>query len=74
MAKRLDVSFWPVMIGYTDAVRRVAAWSEKRQAFRHFRTARVLNAEFLDDVIEESPANLLARWRAHMESRGVRLP
>lgn len=67
-------TIWPVMIGYTDAVRLIAAWCERRKAFRHFRTDRVSEAEFLDEAIDERPAALLARWKAQMVERGVRLP
>lgn len=72
--RRTRRTIWPVMIGYTDAVRLIAAWCEERTSFRHFRTDRILAAEFLDDSIEVRPATLLARWRAHMDERGVRLP
>ncbi len=72
--KRTRRTIWPVMIGYMDAVRLVAAWCEQRKAFRHFRTDRIAEAEFLEESIDLSPATLLARWRAHMDERGVRLP
>lgn len=72
--KRTRRTIWPVMIGYTDAVRLIAAWCEQRKNFRHFRTDRIHDAEFLDDPIEGSPATLLARWRTQMVDRGVRLP
>ncbi|MFZ5443516.1 MAG: helix-turn-helix transcriptional regulator [Myxococcota bacterium] len=72
--KRTRRTIWPVMIGYTDAVRLIAAWCEQRSAFRHFRTDRILDAEFLEETIAMRPSSLLARWRAHMDERGVRLP
>lgn len=72
--KQTRRTIWPVMIGYTDAVRLVAAWCERRRGFRHFRTDRIVDAEFLDEPIDVRPASLLARWRAHMHERGVRLP
>lgn len=72
--KRTSRTIWPVMIGYTDAVRLIAAWCEQRKSFRHFRTDRIVDAEFLHDVIEVRPADLLARWRAYMDERGVQLP
>jgi predicted DNA-binding transcriptional regulator YafY len=40
--KRTRRTIWPVMIGYTDAVRLIAAWCERRKSFRHFRTDRIL--------------------------------
>lgn len=72
--RRTIRTIWPTMIGYTDAVRLIAAWCERRKSFRHFRTDRILDAEFLDDPTDVRPANLLARWKAHMEEHGVRLP
>jgi predicted DNA-binding transcriptional regulator YafY len=38
-----------VIIGYAETVRLLAAWCELRQAFRHFRTDRILAVEFLDE-------------------------
>jgi predicted DNA-binding transcriptional regulator YafY len=67
-------TIWPVMIGYAEAVRVIAAWCEQREDFRHFRTDRILDATFLDDLADVRPAPLLARWRAHMSDEGVRLP
>ena len=40
---------WPVMIGYAETVRLLAAWCELRQGFRHFRTDRIIAANFLDE-------------------------
>lgn len=67
-------TIWPVMIGYTDSVRLIAAWCELRRSFRHFRADRVVDAEFLDEKIDSKPMDLLARWQRHMHERGVRLP
>lgn len=72
--KRTRRTIWPVVIGYMETVRLVPAWCEKRRGFRHFRTDRILEAEFLDDVIDGSPATLFARWRAHEQTRSARLP
>jgi predicted DNA-binding transcriptional regulator YafY len=54
---------WPVAVTYLDTVRILAAWCELRQAFRHFRTDRVLEATFLDERYPERAAVLRARWR-----------
>lgn len=67
-------TIWPVMIGYTDAVRLIAAWCEQRKGFRHFRTDRIVDAEYLDEAIDVRPATLLARWRSQMADRDVRIP
>lgn len=64
---------WPVILGYADTVRLLAAWCELRQAFRHFRTDRVADAEFLDDRYPARPAELRSRWRHHLnETRAAR--
>jgi len=41
-------TIWPVIIGYAETVRLLAAWCELRQDFRHFRTDRIVAADFLD--------------------------
>ena len=65
---------WPVIVGYMEAARVLAAWCELRQGFRHFRTDRVLAAEFLDETIDASPRQLRSRWERYMKERGLRLP
>jgi len=59
---------WPVMIGYVEAQRMLAAWCELRQDFRHFRTDRIVAAEFLDMRYPARPTELRARWRAHRQA------
>ena len=67
-------TIWPVIIGYAETVRLLAAWCELRQAFRHFRTDRILAAEFLDESHGSRPRDLRARWKRDVEvERGVRL-
>jgi predicted DNA-binding transcriptional regulator YafY len=56
---------WPVMIGYVEQVRMLAAWCETRRDFRHFRVDRIVAAEFGETRYPERPAVLRARWRAH---------
>jgi predicted DNA-binding transcriptional regulator YafY len=64
---------WPVIVGYAETVRLVAAWCELRAAFRHFRTDRIIEAEFLDERYGARPAELRTRWRRHLEaSQGTR--
>jgi predicted DNA-binding transcriptional regulator YafY len=57
---------WPIAIGYFETVRLVAAWCELRQDFRHFRTDRVVEAEFLEERYPDRRATLHAAWRASM--------
>lgn len=63
---------WPVLLGYRDAGRILAAWCESRQAFRYFRTDRMVGAEVLPDAIPERAASLRARWEAAMDAERAR--
>jgi predicted DNA-binding transcriptional regulator YafY len=60
---------WPVIIGYLDTVRMLAAWCELRQDFRTFRTDRVAAADFLEERYACRPAELRTRWKRHMAER-----
>ena len=59
---------WPVVLGYRDAGRILAAWCESRQAFRYFRTERIGSAAILPQRFPERPALLRARWRSAMDA------
>lgn len=59
---------WPVLLGYREAGRILAAWCELRGAFRYFRTDRISEAEILPERIPEQRAKLLVRWRAAMDA------
>ena len=52
------------MLGWFDEVEMLAAWCELRQAFRHFRIDRVLQAEVLGDGPGRPHGVLLAEYRA----------
>jgi predicted DNA-binding transcriptional regulator YafY len=68
-------TIWPVIIGYAETVRLLAAWCELRQDFRHFRTDRILAAEFLGERHGARPGDLMNRWKRRLEKeRVVRLP
>jgi predicted DNA-binding transcriptional regulator YafY len=67
-------TIWPIHIGYADTLRLLAAWCELRQDFRHFRTDRIVSADFLDERHGERRLTLVARWKRYMkESRGLDL-
>jgi len=73
-AQDSERTIWPVIIGYADTVRLLAAWCELRQEFRHFRTDRIVAAEFLDEHHGCRLSDLRNRWKRFMEAeRGVRL-
>ncbi len=57
-------TIWPIAVGYLDTVRLLIAWCELRNDFRHFRTDRVIVADFLEERYPERPAKLRAQWRA----------
>jgi predicted DNA-binding transcriptional regulator YafY len=59
---------WPVAIAYYETVRLLAAWCELRQDFRHFRTDRVTQAEFLEERYPARRDILRSQWRKAMES------
>jgi predicted DNA-binding transcriptional regulator YafY len=63
-------TIWPVIIGYADTVRLLAAWCEMREDFRHFRTDRIASADFLQERFDGRPRDLMARWKRHMQNHG----
>ena len=74
-SRETERTVWPTIIGYAETVRLLAGWCELRQGFRHFRTDRIVSAEFLQESYGCRPRELRARWRRFMEvERGIRLP
>ncbi len=64
---------WPVLVGYTETVRLLAAWCELRNDFRHFRTDRIVQADFLDQRHGLTVRDLRRNWELHMSnSRALR--
>ena len=59
---------WPVAIAYYENVRLLAAWCELRQDFRHFRTDRVTEAQFMEDRYPARRDILRSQWRKAMET------
>ncbi len=65
---------WPVIIGYADAVRLLAAWCELRDGFRHFRTDRIVQADFLEEAHGSTLPGLKRNWDHYMRTtRTLRL-
>jgi predicted DNA-binding transcriptional regulator YafY len=62
---------WPVIVGYLEQARMLAAWCELRQDFRHFRTDRIHAAEFLDERYPARPGELRFRWKRNMADRNA---
>jgi predicted DNA-binding transcriptional regulator YafY len=65
-------TIWPVAIGYLDTVRLLIAWCELRNDFRHFRTDRVVTADFLGERYPERPATLRHKWRQMLGAEQAR--
>jgi predicted DNA-binding transcriptional regulator YafY len=61
-------TIWPVLVGYAETVRLLISWCELRQDFRHFRTDRIVAAEFLDEHHGCRLSDLKNRWKRHMET------
>jgi predicted DNA-binding transcriptional regulator YafY len=60
---------WPVILGFLDDTRMLAAWCELRDDFRHFRTDRIVTAEFLDERYASRPGVLRQRWKRHLAEK-----
>jgi len=60
---------WPVILGFLDDTRMLAAWCELRQDFRHFRADRIATATFLEDRHGVRPGTLRQRWKRDMAER-----
>lgn len=58
---------WPIAMSYWEAVRILVAWCELRHAFRHFRTDRVVSAEFLEVRYPTQRARLRAAWMKELK-------
>lgn len=56
-------TIWPFAIGYFERVRILVAWCELRQAFRHFRTDRILWLSATDQRYPRRRQQLLREWR-----------
>jgi predicted DNA-binding transcriptional regulator YafY len=54
---------WPVLLGYADTHSLLIAWCQSKQAFRHFRTERILKVEILGESIGMSRSKLRQRWQ-----------
>lgn len=52
----------PVAIAYYVQATLIAAWCELRQAYRHFRTDRIMSTKVLDEVFPADQGRLLKGW------------
>lgn len=56
-------TIWPIAVVYFDDVRILAAWCERRSAFRHFRVDRVRAINLLDERYPDRRYTLIKRWQ-----------
>lgn len=61
--KETQRTVWPVILGYDDASCLLIAWCELRQAFRHFRTDRMIEVRVLEETHGISKGELRRRWQ-----------
>lgn len=54
---------WPIALGFFDATEVMAAWCERRDAFRHFRIDRMRRLRPLPDALPRSRQSLLTDYR-----------
>ncbi|MDE3116236.1 MAG: YafY family transcriptional regulator [Pseudomonadota bacterium] len=60
---------WPIAVAYFETVRVIVGWCELREGFRHFRTDRIVRADFLEDRYKTSRARLRAAWKKVREAQ-----
>jgi predicted DNA-binding transcriptional regulator YafY len=63
---------WPVLLGYRDHGRILAAWCELREDFRYFRTERIAATTLLDELVPERASVLRKRWKVAMDNERER--
>ena len=57
---------WPIAVSYWDTARLIVGWCELRNAFRHFRTDRIVDAQFLETRYSTPRPRLRAAWRKEL--------
>ncbi|QCP54176.1 YafY family transcriptional regulator [Trinickia violacea] len=62
-------TIWPIMLGFVESRRFIAAWCELREGFRLFRIDRIAKATFLDDRYSRNRRQLVKAWRAQEDRR-----
>ncbi|MFZ6694027.1 helix-turn-helix transcriptional regulator [Undibacterium sp. SXout20W] len=55
---------WPIVLGYFDHARMLAAWCELRQEFRHFRIDKISSLDLRMERYPRRRHALLKEWRA----------
>ena len=61
---RTERRIWPIALTFYERVRLLAAWCELRQAYRHFRTDRILGLAETGEPFPRRRRALMREWRA----------
>lgn len=61
--KESERDIWPVQLGYYEGKQIVVAWCVMREAFRHFRTDRIVRAAETDKSYGRRRVQLTKQWR-----------
>ena len=54
---------WPFAIGYFNEGRILVGWCETRDAFRHFRTDRIIRSRLMADTYPRRRQSMLVEWK-----------
>jgi len=65
---------WPIALGFFDHLRILVVWCELKQAFRHFRTERILSWKPLSIPFPRRRHTLLKAWRDTLRDGEVLMP
>ncbi len=57
-------TIWPIMLGFFESQRFIAAWCELRNDFGRFRTDLIVKVDFLDDHYSVARRQLVKEWNA----------
>ena len=60
--KESERVIWPIILGFIDTQRFIAAWCESLGDFHMFHAERVVQAEFLDERYQASRRQLVKEW------------
>lgn len=60
---RSQRTIWPIAVAYFETVRLIVAWCESRRAFRHFRTDRIEEIDFLEEMFSTPVVALRSAWQ-----------
>jgi predicted DNA-binding transcriptional regulator YafY len=59
-----QLTLWPIMLGFVESQRLIAAWCEESGDFRRIRTDRIVTVDFLEERYPRARRQLVKEWRA----------